>query len=157
MATHKLLGPLAALLVAACAHPIAAHAQFGVNLPRNDFTWMWGDSQDTTRRRVSDFSVTGGEAGFSCNLIGKLRISSRWSRSDIRQLESDLRASMFFVQSAANTMNVLDRRRELEWATLDCTKPAQTEADEEREQQRLDRARERMIEEQRRRRERQQQ
>jgi hypothetical protein len=155
MARSKLLSTLAAALLTASAQP-AAEAQFGVmNLPRDDFTWMWGRTPDTARRGASDFTAGGGEAGFRCNLVGKMRLGSRYTRSDIRQLENELRSSMAFIQYTANMMNVLDQRREIEWATLECTKP-QAEPDEEREQQRLDRARERMIEEQRRRRERQQ-
>lgn len=142
----------AAAAMWACASP--AQAQFGATLPRNDFTWMWGDTNEAARRRLSDFSVTGGEGGFSCDLQGKLRINSRWTRSDIRQLENDLRVSAFFIQSAASAMNTLDLRRELDWATLDCRKRGATETDPETEQENLDRAREKMIEQMRRRRER---
>lgn len=155
MAVNRLLSMAAAALVA-CGTYGAAHAQFGFNLPPDDFTWTWGSSFDESRRGLSDFSARGSESGFNCDLTGKLRVSSRYTPADIRQLENDLRVSMFFIQSAANTLNVLDQRRELDWAVLECIKP-DSEPDAEKQQQRLDRARERMIEEQRRRRERQQQ
>ncbi|MBN1238490.1 MAG: hypothetical protein JXB36_08300 [Gammaproteobacteria bacterium] len=143
---------LCALAAAAAVQALPAHAQFGYSLPRNDFTWRWGDADETARRRSSDFSVSGGEAGFRCDLQGELRLGSRWTPGDIRQLENDLRVSAFFIRSAAEAMNALDLRREIEWATLDCRKPAESEPDPEAEQEKLDRAREKMIEEMRRRR-----
>lgn len=156
MAYLRSLGTLAAFAVVGVALlPGAALAQFGGSLPRNDFTWTWGDSGDAARRFAPDFSLSGGEGGFRCDLSGRLRLGSQWSRMDIRQLENDLRVSTFFVRSAARTMNVLDQRRELDWATLDCRKPAESEPDAEAEQEQLDRERQKVIEEMRRRRERQ--
>ena len=107
-------------------------AQFGIgfpgqmNLPQNDFTWTWGD-QRSVRRGINDFSIFGSEAGFRCDLKGKLRFGSRLSRMDIRGIESDLRSSMFFVRAAANAMNDLEARRELGWATLECERPQPAE------------------------------
>ena len=50
---------LAAALLAAMVAPGAAEAQFGgfVNLPRNDFTWVWGDQDDAERGRGRDINV----------------------------------------------------------------------------------------------------
>ena len=102
-------------------------AQFGIgfpgqmNLPQNDFTWTWGD-QRSGRRGIDDFSIFGSEAGFRCDLKGKLRFGSRLSRMDIRTIESDLRSSMSFISAVARAMNDLDARRELDWATLECEK-----------------------------------
>lgn len=102
-------------------------AQFGIgfpgqmNLPQNDFTWTWGD-QRSGRRGIDDFSIFGTEAGFRCDLKGKLRFGSRLSRMDIRKIESDLRSSMSFVSAVARVMNDLDARREIDWATLECEK-----------------------------------
>ena len=108
------------------------NAQFGtgfpgqMNLPQNDFTWTWGD-RNSTRRGIEDFSIFGSEAGFRCDLTGKLRLGSRLSRMDIRGIESDLRSSMFFVRAAVNAMNDLEAQRELGWATLECEKPQPAE------------------------------
>lgn len=132
----------------------AAEAQFGVGLPANDFRWQWGEPERS--RGFGDFSVSGNEGGFLCELNGKLRFTSQMSSVDTRQLENELRTSIFFIQSAANAMNTLDLRRELDWAVLDCAKPKKSEVDEETRQQRLDRARERALRRQEQRRERQQ-
>ncbi len=109
-----------------------ASAQFGTrfpgqtNLPQDDFTWTWG-SRSSTRRGFEDFSVFGNQASFRCDLTGKLRSGSRLSRMDVRELESELRASMLFAEAAANAMNDLEGRRELDWATLECEKPQPAE------------------------------
>ena len=118
-----------------------ASAQFSTgfpgqtNLPQNDFTWTWGN-QGSARRRIEDFSIFGYEGTFRCELTGKLRLGSRLSRMDVRELESDLRASSYFVSAAANAMNDLDARRELEWATLECEKPQAAEEDQEERDER---------------------
>ena len=70
----------------------------------------------------SDFSIFGSEAGFRCDLKGKLRFGSRLSRMEIRKIESELRSSMSFISAVAWAMNDLDTRRELDWATLECEK-----------------------------------
>ncbi len=112
-----------------------ASAQFGTsfpgqtNLPQNDFTWTWGN-RNSARRGIDDFSIFGNDAGFRCDLTGKLRVSSRLSRMDVRKLESDLRASNSFVQAAADAMNNLDARGELDWATLESEKPQPVEEDQ---------------------------
>ena len=103
------------------------NAQFGIgfpgqmNLPQNDFTWTWGD-QRSGRRGIDDFSIFGSEAGFRCDLKGKLRFGSRLSKMGARKIESDLRSSMSFISAVAWAMNDLDTRRELAWATLECEK-----------------------------------
>ncbi len=124
--------------------PTTASAQFSTgfpgqtNLPQNDFTWTWGD-QRSAGRRIDDFSIFGYEGVFRCELTGKLRLGSRLSRMDVRELESDLRASSYFVRAAANAMNDLDARRELEWATLECEKPQAAEEDQEDQEEREER------------------
>ena len=75
---------------------------------------------------------------------GKLRIASTLGRDDVRNLEAQLRASMFFIQEATYQMNVLDTRGLLDWAVLDCQKPVNEDTDEEiaeREAKALERAR----------------
>lgn len=101
-----------------------------MNLPQNDFTWTWGD-QRSAGRGFGDISIFGTDAGFRCDLTGKLRSGSGLSRMELRELENDLRASTFFVQAAANAMNDLDVRRELDWAKLECKKPQAAEEDQE--------------------------
>ena len=109
-----------------------ASAQYGtgfpgqMNLPQNDFTWTWGGRR-SSRRGIEDISIIGNQAGFRCDLRGKLRVGSRLSRMDVREIESDIRSSMSFVQAAANAMNNLESRGALDWATLECIKPQPAE------------------------------
>ena len=128
-----------------------AHAQFGIGmqLPRNDFRWTWGD---LSNQRFEDFSVSGMEGGFRCDLTGRLRAASSMSRMEVRDFEQQLRGSIFFVQEAANAMYVLDTRRDLEWAVLECVKPQPTEADEEERAEREAKALEKAARERERRR-----
>ena len=91
------------------------------NLPQDDFTWTWGN-QRAAGRGFADISVFGTEAGFSCDLKGKLRLGGRVSKMDIREIETKLRSESYFIRGASNAMNELDGQRELEWATLVCEK-----------------------------------
>ena len=127
-----------------------------VNLPRDDFVWIWGDREDAIQNRFSDFKVGGSEAGFRCELTVRLHPGSRLSPVEVRQLEQQLRQSMAFIQDSANTMYVLEQRREIDWALLDCDKPEAQELTQAEQQQRVDRALEKARAEQQRRRERQQ-
>lgn len=141
------IGTAAAVLVVAFVG-LPAHAQIGVfpvNLPKDDFTWNWGDIERSRGRNFPDFSINGGEGGFRCSLEGKLRVSSNYSPQAIRQMENDLRSSLYFIQEAANTMNSLDFRRDLDWATLDCDKPEEGPADLEKQQASLDKAKEKAL------------
>ncbi len=97
-----------------------------MNLPQGDFTWTWGRKL-SGEVKFEDFSVFGHELAFRCDLTGKLRIGTRMSRMDIRNLESELRDQISFIQSATYMMNNLDARRELEWATLECKLPEPSE------------------------------
>jgi hypothetical protein len=141
-----LLGPL--LLSA------VAQAQFGfTQLPRDDFTWHWGDPEDIAR--FEDFMINGTDGPFRCELTGKLSPASRLSRADVQNLEADLRGRLDFVQAAAEAMYYLDVQRELDWATLACTRPDPSEVDPEEKAEREARAKEKALREQARRRERQ--
>jgi hypothetical protein len=146
MSIHK-TGVIALLLGFLCQG--TGNAQFSgfVNLPQNDFTWHWGDWDESNTRRTEDFSMTGGEAGFSCELTGRLSPSSRMTERDIRELENDLQGGLYFIQAAAYTMNELDRARNIDWAELSCVKPQPTERDAEETQERVDRAREKAVQE----------
>lgn len=119
MSYRGFIGAAALTLVLAPAWHGAAHAQFGAfsNLPEDDFTWRWG-----RQRGSDDFSIRGIDLGFTCTLTGALRPGSRLSRMEIRQIETSLRSSMAFIESATSMMNGLDRQRDLDWAVLDCEK-----------------------------------
>jgi hypothetical protein len=129
-----------------------AFAQLGLpmQLPQDDFVWAWGRAQTPDARRgFQDFNIVSSDGGFRCQLTGKMSISSGLGRTEARQLEQELRASMFFIQEAAYTMNTYDSYRYIEWAILDCKKPESTETEDdlaEREAKaraRAERARER--------------
>lgn len=144
--------------VCACAlwHGDAAAQFFPVNLPNNDFRWQWGDvdAAGQGRRTLRDFSSSGNEAGFTCQLTGALRAGSRIEDLELRRLESELGISLYFIQAATRVMNDLDYRRDLDWAVLDCKLPEAREPDPEAQQERLDRLRERALRRQAERRER---
>lgn len=143
----KLQALIIATVLAGSLHPGLAAAQFGfpgvVNLPRNDFRWVWGDAEDALTGRSRDFSINGNEAGFRCELTGSLSPASRMTRMEIRELEGNLRTSLFFIQSSANTMYILDQQRDIDWAVLDCAKQGDQELTAEETQALEDKARER--------------
>lgn len=146
-------------LLGTLLYTAGAHAQAipgFVNLPRDDFVWIWGDREDAMQNRFSDFTVNGNEAGFRCELTVRLHPGSRLSPAEVRQLEQQLRQSMAFIQDSANAMYVLEQRREIDWALLDCDKPEPEQLTEAEQQQRVDRALEKARAEQQRRRARQQ-
>ncbi|HEU4617522.1 MAG TPA: hypothetical protein VFV10_05740 [Gammaproteobacteria bacterium] len=129
MRIYKLAGPVAVAVIAALGAP-RAHAQFGAfpaTLPQGDFTWNWGHIERKGKSGLTDFSVDAAEAGFRCNLQGKLSPGSRMTEPDMRQLESDLRTNLYFIEASVNAMNTLDYQRDLDWATLDCDKIKATE------------------------------
>lgn len=121
-----------------------AAAQFGYyGLPQNDFTWTWGDAERRSGVR-EDISAQGSEGKFRCELSAALRLGSRYSSTEVRQLEQDLRVSLDFVRAASQLMNVLDAQRELDWGVLACTTPQPQEVTEEQRAERESKARERM-------------
>lgn len=131
------------LLAFALASP--AWAQFGTvypgfyTLPKNDFTWLWGDPEERDFSRSPDFTVHGNESGFECALDGRLRPGSHLERLDIREMERNLSNSLFFIQDTVQTLNVLDQGLDLDWGRLACMK-RQIDPNAEQEQERLDRA-----------------
>jgi len=152
---NRSLTVAAAACAAALWHGDAAAQFFPVNLPNSDFRWVWGDAgADQQRRSLRDFSSSGHEAGFSCQLTGALRPGSRISDLDLRRLEMELSISLYFIQAAVRTMNGLDYQRDLDWAVLDCKLPEAREPDPKAQQERLDRLRERALKRQAERRER---
>lgn len=147
MQLRKTAGVLAAGWVLAC-QPWPAHAQFGafpVNLPRDDFTWNWGDLERARDRKFTDFDVNGGEDGFRCTLEGKLSAGSHMTPAEIRDMENELGSSLYFIEASTNAMNNLDYQRQLDWATLDCDKPEPTEADAAKIEESLEKAKAKAV------------
>lgn len=143
MSLAKIMMGVATALVLTAVFQSTANAQFGfpgiVSLPRDDFTWTWGELREF--RLSTDFDLVGVEAGFRCELTGRLSPSSRMSQTELRTFESELSSSLYFIRATAEAMYVLDYERELEWAQLACIKP-ESEVDEEKTQQKVDKARE---------------
>ena len=129
--------------------PPAAEAQFGFyQLPKEDFTWYWGDSREGTERRgFADFQVSGNEGVFRCELTARLRASSALSQQEIKQLENDLRGRLDFVYGASEVMNYLEQNRSLDWGMLDCKRPVAGPVDEADKAERESRARDKMLRE----------
>ncbi|MFL2547067.1 MAG: hypothetical protein ACJ0SL_06860 [Candidatus Rariloculaceae bacterium] len=97
-----------------------------MQLPADDFTWVWGQTNDRDNQ-FEDISVSGSDGFFRCNLRGKLSIGTRMTSSDVRALENELRGELNFVQLVTYRMNELDARRDLQWATLECKKPERSQ------------------------------
>lgn len=143
--THPRFGALvAAALVGAALLPDVAGAQLVPNLPQNDFIWNWGNPERS--RGFGDFSINGGEDRFRCSLTGKLSAGSRLTTRQVREMEIDLGSSLYFIQTATNTMNTLERRRDLDWATLDCALPEESESSDAEREAREEEARQRAVE-----------
>jgi hypothetical protein len=130
------------LLAALAALPAAA--QFGYSLPKDDFTWNWGRGGEGVSQNFEDFNVYGTEAGFRCQLTGRVGPAGRMSASDIRALEEELRSRLDFIYAAATYMNELEAQRLIDWARLACEKPEATPSTEEEKAERESRAREKM-------------
>ena len=97
--SRKSIRVVAVVLFSSSLFLSAVSAQFSsgfpgqMNLPQNDFTWTWGN-RSSAGRGMDDFSMFGDDSGFRCDLTGKLRVGSRMSRMDMRDLESSIRSSM---------------------------------------------------------------
>jgi hypothetical protein len=148
-----------AVCIAAAFLPSLGRTQFGqfgmVNLPPDDFTWRWGrEFEEGQQRLPEDFSVRGGEAEFQCNLTGRLSASNRMTDPEINEMETALGASLFFIQAAAELMNELDLQHQLDWAELACVKPDGREEDPAELQEKVERARQKAVEDMLKRRER---
>jgi hypothetical protein len=141
---RRLFAPAALATITVLIAP-AAHAQFGFyQLPKDDFVWNWGRNSEGANTRFEDFSVSGGEAGFRCELTGKTGFSGRMSPTDIRALEEELRSRLDFIYAAANYMNELERQNLIDWARLSCEKYEAAPSTEEEKAERESRAKEKM-------------
>jgi hypothetical protein len=127
------------------AEPARAQAFPGYNIPNNNFTWVWGDPEN--KSIAEDIRASGTDAGFRCELNGKLRFGSGLSELDINKLEQQLQTSLSFIQETSDLMNLLDRQFDLDWATLACAKPEPAPVDEATRLERETRAKEKMQKE----------
>jgi hypothetical protein len=141
----RVVAALAALAALAAWAAAPAHAQFGYNLPKDDFIWNWGRSAgENASTGFEDFSIRGGESGFNCELTGKVGPSGRMSTNDVRALEEELRTRMDFIYAAATYMNQLEAQNLIDWARLKCDKPEATPSTAEDKAERESRAKEKM-------------
>ena len=125
-----------------------------VQLPRNDFVWNWGRSPGMDERIRPEFTVEGTEQQFFCSMTGAFRPASHMRDfENLREFETTLRNTLYFIQDSTEALNYYYRANELQWATLDCRIP-ETVLDEEKTQERVDRALERALRQRERRRER---
>jgi hypothetical protein len=152
---------IATLLLAAAAveflpaHEAAAQIPGLYSLPKSDFIWNWGANLER-RRGAADMEINGAEAQFRCVLTAQISPSSSMTPTDYRRIESELATRLDFIYAVSEAMNYLENQRALEWATLDCKahdpEPRSAEDSATREQE----ARDKMLRELERRRERSQ-
>jgi len=157
MRMSRVVRPLIAAFGAQCFLVSGAGAQLGLyTLPKDDFIWNWGD-RDLEKRRfgVADIEVSGSESQFNCDLTARMRPSTSLSPSEIREIEHNLRTRLDFIYAASEAMNYLEYQRALDWATLDCKKHDPEPASAEERAERESAAREKMLRELERRRQRQ--
>ena len=135
---------------------ITVEAQGFYTLPKDDFIWRWGDLNEGQQHGMADIELSGNESFFRCDLTARMRVSSSRSPTEIRELEMQLRQRLDFIYAASEYMNYLEQTRELQWATLDCKRQGEEESSPEQRADRESEAREKMLRELERRRQRQQ-
>ena len=144
----------AAATAAAVLFATSAIAQF-YTLPNASFKWHWGDTNLERRFGHADLEMTGGESFFDCELTARFRPTANATPSYIRAIRDSLATRLDFIYAVSETMYNLELNREIDWATLDCTRfepePRSPEASAERQSE----AREKMLRELERRRARQ--
>jgi hypothetical protein len=143
-------------LIAALVAVSGAGAQVFYSLPKDDFIWNWGRASEADQRGMADIEVSGSESFFTCDLTARMSPSNPASPSEIRLLEMELRQRLDFIYAVSTTMNDLEYGRQLAWARLDCKRRGDEESDPETRAERESEAREKMLRELERRRERQQ-
>jgi hypothetical protein len=156
MRMSRILAASAAVMVLQALPVSDAAAQVPglYSLPTSDFVWTWGETNPERRHGSADVTIHGGEAQFSCELNAQMRASSTMTSTDYRQIEMDLATRLDFIYAAANAMNNLEYNRVLEWATLDCKEYKEPEKTPEERASREEEAREKMLRELEKRRER---
>lgn len=147
---------IAAVALGATAAGAQVFNQPIYQLPSNDFTFNWGDLGKRTDKAFVDLRVSGIEEDFSCDLTMELAARSKLTDADMRDLAQQLSSGFTFIYDATMAMNAIDNRREIEWATLVCTKGSNAELDPDADAraEREAKARERALRAQQRRRER---
>lgn len=123
-------------------------------LPNHDFVWNWGRVNLEERAARADIEASGNEAGFRCELLADISVASTMSTTEYRALENQLSTRIDFIYAVSEAMNYLDRENDLNWATLDCKKFKAAPASAEESEQREAEAREKMLRELEKRRER---
>ena len=156
MRMSRILVPLLAAIGAQALPVSEAAAQVPglYSLPQSDFIWNWGTTDLERRRGAADISMHGGEAQFQCELNAQMRASSTMTTTEYRQLEQDLAGRLDFIYATSEAMNYLENQRVLEWATLDCKEFEPAPKSEDEKAEREAEAREKMMRELERRRER---
>ena len=158
MRMSRIVLPLAAAFAAQLVPPDGADAQIPLySLPKQDFIWNWGEvvSEDQ-RRGMADIDVSGSESFFRCDLTARMRPGNTLTAPELREFEQQLSQRLDFIYAVSEAMNQLEATRELDWATLDCKEYEAPEKTPEERATREQEAREKMLKELERRRERQQ-
>jgi hypothetical protein len=158
MPMSRIVAPLIAAIGAQLLPASDAVAQIPglYSLPTTDFRWNWGKSNLEQRSGTADIQMQGGEAQFRCELTAQISPSSTMTPNDYRAIEAQLSTRLDFIYAVSEAMNTLEYQRVLDWATLDCKKYEAPEASPEEKATREAEAREKMLRELERRRERQQ-
>jgi len=156
MRMSRIVAPLVAAIGAQIfsVSETAAQVPGLYSLPSSDFIWTWGDTRPEQRRGTADVSMKGGEANFNCELNAQMRPSSTMTPTDYRQIEQDLSTRLDFIYAVSQAMNNLEYQHVLDWATLDCKEYKAPEKTAEERATREEEAREKMLHELEKRRER---
>jgi len=156
MRMSRIVAPLVAAIGAQIfsASETAAQVPGLYSLPTADFVWSWGDTNLEHHRGVADITMQGNEAQFQCELKATMRASSTMTTTDYRAIEQQLSTRLDFIYAVSQTMNNLEYQRVLDWATLDCKKYEPPEKTADEKATREEEAREKMLRELEKRRER---
>ena len=147
----------AAAALGAAGFAGAASAQLGTyQLPNSNFVWRWGDENGRAVSRAEDLQVSGGEAGFRCDLTAAISPASHLTPTEVRQIQQQLATAIDFIYKSTMMMNDMKAQHEIDWATLSCARPEATPSSEEAKAEHEQKAREKMQKEVERRRAKQQ-
>jgi hypothetical protein len=157
MRMSSIMTALVAVIGAQTVAVRGAVAQLGMyTLPKSDFVWNWGEANEETRFGHADIEVSGTESSFRCELEARMRPTSTLTPTQISDFERELGGRLDFIFAVSEAMNLLERERALDWARLDCKKYEAGPVSAEESAERQNEAREKMLRELERRRERQQ-
>jgi len=114
-----------------------------IQLPTDDFVYTWGKDASVDKRSRPEFTVRGVEQRFQCMLTGSFKTGSRMRDFyNLREFEQSLSATIYFIQDATSRLNDLYLSNDVDWAILDCIIP-ETIEDEDKRQEKIDKALER--------------